>query len=145
MVNCWCKADILPEEWNHWPRPDRATVVVAEAAEEAQMTAVASAIEHLPVEARLSAAEWVMAPGECITTFKNNNAALATEGRKHRANDAKCGELGWLCVPLVAETYGAWGNEAIEVFSQLASGVLLLHAGPIRLHFQKSMAGSTSI
>ena len=35
------------------------------------------------------------------------SAALATEGRKHRANDAKCGELGWLCVPLVAETYGA--------------------------------------
>ena len=40
------------------------------------------------------------------------SAALATESRKHRANDAKCGELGWLCVPLVAETYGAWGNEA---------------------------------
>ena len=34
------------------------------------------------------------------------SAALATEGRKHRVNDAKCGELGWLCVPLVAETYG---------------------------------------
>ena len=34
-------------------------------------------------------------------------AALATEGRKHRANDAQCGELGRLCVPLVAETYGA--------------------------------------
>ena len=37
-------------------------------------------------------------------------AALATEGRKHRANDAKCGELGWLCVPLVAEIYGAWAG-----------------------------------
>ena len=35
------------------------------------------------------------------------SAALATEGRKHRANDAKCKELGWLCVPLVAETYDA--------------------------------------
>ena len=35
------------------------------------------------------------------------SAALATEGRKHRANDAQCGELGRLCVPLVAETYGA--------------------------------------
>ena len=35
------------------------------------------------------------------------SAALATEGRKPRANDAKCGELGRLCVPLVAETYGA--------------------------------------
>ena len=35
------------------------------------------------------------------------SAALATEGRKHRANDVKCKELGWLCVPLVVETYGA--------------------------------------
>ena len=46
---------------------------------------------------------------------------LATEDGKHRANDAKCGELSWLCVPLVAETYGAWGNKAMEAFSQLAS------------------------
>ena len=38
------------------------------------------------------------------------SAALATEGRKHKANDPKCKELGWLCVPLVAETYGAWGK-----------------------------------
>ncbi|KAL5469174.1 hypothetical protein EMCRGX_G030388 [Ephydatia muelleri] len=70
MVNFWCKADILPEEWNHRLRPDRAAVVVAEAAEEAQMTAIASAIENLPVEdgtARLSAAEWVLAPGEMET------------------------------------------------------------------------------
>ena len=58
------------------------------------------------------------------------SAALATEGRKHRANDAKCGELGWLCVPLVAETYGAWGNEAIEAFSQLASRLATLTCRP---------------
>ena len=70
------------------------------------------------------------------------SAALATEGRRHRANDAKCGELGWLCVPLIAEIYGAWGIEAIEAFSL---GLLPLHAGPSLLHFQKSMAGSTSI
>ncbi|KAL5510407.1 hypothetical protein EMCRGX_G005945 [Ephydatia muelleri] len=49
------------------------------------------------------------------------SAAQATETRKHMANDAKCNELGWLCVPQVAETYGAWGNEAMEAFSQLAS------------------------
>ena len=33
------------------------------------------------------------------------SVALATEGRKHRANDAKCKELGWLCVPLVADLW----------------------------------------
>eukprot|EP00731_Ephydatia_muelleri_P013975 Em0007g1285a len=49
------------------------------------------------------------------------SAVQATETRKHMANDAKCNELGWLCVPQVAETYGAWGNEAMEAFSQLAS------------------------
>ena len=44
------------------------------------------------------------------------SAALAIDSRKHKANDPKCKELGWLCVSLVAETYGAWGNEAIEAF-----------------------------
>ena len=58
------------------------------------------------------------------------SAALATEGRKHRANDAKCKELSWLCVPLVAETYGAWGNEAVEAFSQLASRLATLTCRP---------------
>ena len=29
------------------------------------------------------------------------SAAQATATRKHMANDAKCNELGWLCVPLV--------------------------------------------
>ena len=42
------------------------------------------------------------------------SAAQAPETRKHMANDAKCNELGWLSVPLVAETYGAWGKEAME-------------------------------
>ena len=58
------------------------------------------------------------------------STALATECRKHRANDAKCKELGWLCVPLVAETYGAWGNEAVEAFSQLASRLATLTCRP---------------
>ena len=30
-------------------------------------------------------------------------AALAAEERMHVANDAKCHELGWICVPLVTE------------------------------------------
>ena len=32
-----------------------------------------------------------------------------------------CGDLGWVCVPLVTETYGAWGPEAMACFSQLTS------------------------
>ena len=31
----------------------------------------------------------------------------------------KCSDLG--CIPLVVETYGAWGKEALEAFSMLAS------------------------
>ena len=45
-------------------------------------------------------------------------AALTTE---HCSNDAKCKELNWACIPLVVESYGAWGKEALESISQLAS------------------------
>ena len=48
-------------------------------------------------------------------------AARATEQRKHNENDAKCKELGWICVPMVVEAYDAWGTEAMESFSLLAS------------------------
>ena len=36
-------------------------------------------------------------------------------------NDHKCAELGWQCVPLAVENYGAWGPEALKAFSQVAS------------------------
>ena len=49
------------------------------------------------------------------------SAAVAAELRKHSANYAKCSELGWTCIPLVAESYGAWGSEAVQAFSRLAS------------------------
>ena len=48
-------------------------------------------------------------------------AAQATEARKHKANDPKCSELGWVCVPMVVETYGAWGKEATAIISSVAS------------------------
>ena len=32
--------------------------------------------------------------------------------RKHEADDAKCKELGWVCVPLVVEAYGDCKTEA---------------------------------
>ena len=72
-------------------------------------------------------------------------AALTTEGRKHRANDAKCKELGWLCVPLVAETYGAWEMKLLKPSHSWLLGLPLLHAGPSRLYLETSMADSTSI
>ena len=49
-----------------------------------------------------------------------STAAVAAESRKHVANDPKCFELGWTCVPLAVETYGNWGVEAQETFSRLA-------------------------
>ena len=35
--------------------------------------------------------------------------------------DTKCKKLDWVCVPLVVESFGAWGKEALESISQLAS------------------------
>ena len=46
---------------------------------------------------------------------------LLLSNKNTLANDAKWTELGWTCIPLVAESYGAWGNEAIQAFSWLAS------------------------
>ena len=48
-------------------------------------------------------------------------SAKAAEHRKHNENDPKCAELGWRCVPLAVENYGAWGPEALKAFSQVAS------------------------
>ena len=47
--------------------------------------------------------------------------ARATEQRKHEENYAKCKELGWVCVPMVVEAYGAWGTEAMESLALMAS------------------------
>eukprot|EP00731_Ephydatia_muelleri_P026270 Em0018g370a len=48
-------------------------------------------------------------------------ATLAAETRKHIANDKRCQELGWACVPIAVETYGNWVQEAKQTFSRLAS------------------------
>eukprot|EP00731_Ephydatia_muelleri_P007475 Em0003g1723a len=48
-------------------------------------------------------------------------AALEAEVRKHRVNDPKCSELGWVCVALAVETYSNWGKEAQATFSRLAA------------------------
>ena len=57
-------------------------------------------------------------------------AAHASEIRKHNSNDAKCGKLGWVCIPLVVETYGAWGQEAVKSFAQLASRLAIACSKP---------------
>ncbi|KAL5477538.1 hypothetical protein EMCRGX_G024349 [Ephydatia muelleri] len=52
----------------------------------------------------------------------------AAECREHSTNDARCQELGWVCIPLAVETFGHWGKEAQNVFSRLAS-LLSIHQG----------------
>ena len=46
---------------------------------------------------------------------------MAAETRKHIANDKRCQELGWACLPIAVKTYGNWGQEAKQTFSRLAS------------------------
>ena len=48
------------------------------------------------------------------------SAACVAENRKHNNNDRKCEELGWVCIPLVVETYGCWGAAAVAAFFKLA-------------------------
>ena len=49
-------------------------------------------------------------------------AAFAAELRKHAANDPKCKELGWFCIPLAVETYGTYRvkRHMQSAFSRLA-------------------------
>ena len=61
-------------------------------------------------------------------------AAEKAEARKHRANDPKCPELGWVCISLAVETYGNWGREAQSTFSRLASHLAIItssHKGKV--------------
>ena len=48
-------------------------------------------------------------------------SAKSAEHRKHTENDPKFVELGWRCIPLAVESYGAWGPEASKAFSQVAT------------------------
>ena len=53
------------------------------------------------------------------------SSALFAEARKHNANDSKCAELGWVCIPLAVESNGCWGTEAQQSFSRLAAGLAI--------------------
>ena len=57
-------------------------------------------------------------------------AAHATELRKHEANDAKYNDLGWVCIPLVVESYRARGKKALEAFSMLTSRLAMSSSWP---------------
>ena len=58
-------------------------------------------------------------------------AAEAAENRKHTANDPKCAELGWRCVPLAVEL------TAIGVRKQEEPSLYWPHAWPLALsHFE---------
>ena len=65
------------------------------------------------------------------------SSALFAEARKHNANDSKCAELGWVCIPLAVESYGCWGTEAQQSFSRLAARLA------IQMGCSKSQATTT--
>eukprot|EP00731_Ephydatia_muelleri_P010167 Em0005g753a len=75
---------------------------------------------------------WVLANNQCVGTCSTSagSAAYAAECRKHEANDTKCQELGWTCIPLAVETFGHWEKEAQAVFSRLASFIAIHRASP---------------
>ena len=56
---------------------------------------------------------------------RSESAAGKAEVRKHKANDPKCRELGWVCIPLAVETYGCWEVEAQGSLSRLAARLAL--------------------
>ena len=47
------------------------------------------------------------------------NQKKSHEQKTHKYNDRKCEELGWVCIPLVVESYGCWGAAAVAAFSKL--------------------------
>ena len=98
----------------------------------------------------------------CIASSSILTAASLSEGaaveeaeaRKHRANDPKCSELGWVCIPLAVETYGNWGREAQSTFSRLACHLAIItssHKGKVltelysRLNFALVRAGARAL
>ena len=52
-----------------------------------------------------------------ILAETSQRVGAAAERRKHAANDPKCAELGWVCVPLAVETYCNWSEEAITLLA----------------------------
>ena len=55
----------------------------------------------------------------------SGSAAGKAEACKHNTNDRRCRELGWVCIPLVVETYGCRGEESQSSVSRLAACLTL--------------------
>ena len=56
---------------------------------------------------------------------RSGSAAGKAEVSKHNANDPKCTELGWVCIPLAVVTFCCWGVEAQGSISRLAAHLAL--------------------
>ena len=50
----------------------------------------------------------------------SGHTAELGEQDKHSKNDILCTERGWVCVTLVVEVFGGWGNEAQQALSRVA-------------------------
>ena len=48
-----------------------------------------------------------------------SSAAMQAEQRKHHSNDAKCGKLGWVCIPLVVDSLEVGDQKLNVVFPDL--------------------------
>jgi hypothetical protein len=62
-------------------------------------------------------------------------AVKEAEAVKHRENEAECEKEDWLCVPVAVDYYGVWGEEARELFSNVATN----------LSYQMNMSKSKSV
>ena len=58
---------------------------------------------------------------QCYEMLMRTVSVFTTEQRKILANSGICAELGWSCIPLVVESFGAWGQLASDTFKKLAS------------------------
>lgn len=53
---------------------------------------------------------------EYFCSLFHSHYSEAGEQRKLETNSSIREELGWTCVPIVVESYGAWGQIATDVF-----------------------------
>ena len=45
------------------------------------------------------------------------------ESTKHKQNDTKCVELGWVCLPVATTPYGGWGTESTTTLKRIAARI----------------------